>query len=167
MPDVTLAAPQTNGAAPSLPHAEELIERLRQLIDERAARRDELAGELATIDREIKAYSKSLAPLLPDALAPAPSKRPAASKTSQTHRSRVSPERLAVVEAAVRRLAEGDAEFRQIDVTKETGITSSVMGSAFEQLREANVIRLARQQRGPGGGKFFRLTKPALREDAQ
>jgi hypothetical protein len=158
MPEVATTTPASNGAgAPSV--RERVADQLRAAIAELADRRDQVAGELAVINGEIKTLERSLAPLVPKQTS-----TPRPKGSSQTHRSMVGPERLAVIEAAIRELAAGDEEFRQIDVVKATGITSSVMGSAFSQLTDASVIRLARRKKGPGGGNYFRLTRPALRD---
>jgi hypothetical protein len=155
----------TNGGAPSLPHADELIARLQQLIDERTVRRDELVDELAHVDRELKAYAKSLAPLLPEALAPPPAKRGRPPRGEgervRAKQSRIGPERMELIEAAARQLGKDDAEFRQVDVRRETGLTSSIMTSAFRQMRDDNIVRLARRD---GINQWFKLTRPAGRE---
>jgi hypothetical protein len=71
---------------------------------------------------------------------------------------------MAKIEEAIRAYAEDHEEFRQVDIRATlTGALahSSKMAVAFEQLRQANVIRLARQE---GIQKFFRLTRETLNE---
>ena len=150
----------TNGTAtPSV--RERVANELRAAIAELAEREAQIAAQLAVVKQERQALERSLRPLTDE---PTPTQRkPGATRTVP---SKVGPERLAEVEAAIRQLAVGDGEFRQADVVKATGFSSSVITNAFGQLLDADppMIRLARVQRGFGGGKFFRLTRPALRE---
>src|SRR5580693_6357767 len=95
-------APPSNGATPVLPHAERLVADLRSLIADRTARRDELEMELHAIAHELKAYEKSLAPLIADPHAPpTPRKKRGRPKGEKaTPGTRVGPEKMARFEAA-------------------------------------------------------------------
>lgn len=164
-----VTAPASNGAGNALTPREQLLEQARAQADVLVERREELAAELAGVDRDLKAYERAITALDPAAVPPVKRRgpgRPSKNGPARTVPSKVGPERLAQFEAAVRELGANDREFRQIDVLRHLGENknSGLATNAFEQLREANVIRFARQQRGPGGGKFFRLTRPALRE---
>ena len=163
MPEVTAATPTTNGVAhPAF--REQLADQMRGEIARLEERRDELAAQIAEVGSEIKAYQRSLAPLTGE---PAPTRtyapRKAADSATRTKPSQVSPERLADVKAAIRDLlGDDDREFRQVDLRERTGLNSGVLALAFRQLREdENYIRLARQA---GPNKYFRLTRPALRD---
>ena len=162
MPEVTAATPTTNGAArPSF--REEQADRLREYIARLEVRRDELAAELAEVGAEIRTYQKSLAPLVDDDQ-PAPAYgRKTTAGPARAKPSRVGPERLVAIKAVILELAgDDDREFTQIEVRDRTDLHSSVTSGAFRQLRdEEHFIRLARKD---GGTKYFRLTRPALRE---
>lgn len=78
--------------------------------------------------------------------------------------SKVAPDTMAEIEAFVRAWAEDHEEFRQIDIRSAPGspVTDSGKSSAaFEQMRQANVLRLARVD---GNNKFYRLTRSAVTE---
>jgi hypothetical protein len=157
--------PATNGAG-TMSVRDRVAAELRAAIDELTAQEDVLAEQLAALKAEKHDLERSLRPLTGEP-APGPKRRAAkGEKPARATGTRVGPEKMARFEAAAREMGAGDAEFRQIDVLRHMGIgaNSGMATYAFEQLREAGVIRLARQQRGPGGGKFFRLTRPALRE---
>jgi hypothetical protein len=168
MADVALTRSE-NGSVPALKPREQVCEHLRSLVQGHAARREDLAAELAEVDAELRAFQKALAALDP----PPPSELPTRpAKATAKPRSRgVGPERLAEIERAIREIIREnpDGEVSQVDVRARTGYSSPVMTSAFHMLRDANVIRLARVAAPPGGGgraKFFRLTRPGERGDA-
>jgi hypothetical protein len=76
----------------------------------------------------------------------------------------VGEERLDRIREIVLEYAADHEEFRQVDIRTQPGlegamVTSSVMTTAFNRLRQENVIRLARQE---GNSKWFRLTREAL-----
>jgi hypothetical protein len=161
MPEVLTAAASNGAPAPSV--RERVAEQLRAAIAELVDRRDDLAAELAGVNGEIKMLERSLAPLAPpDPNKTRPGRPPKADGDPVRKKpAKVGPERMARVEAVVRELGKGDAEFRQVDVREQTGLTSSIMTSAFRQLREDDVVRLARRE---GINQWFKLTRPALRE---
>lgn len=163
---------QQNGSGPALDLEHVLdddavfLELARRRLEVVRIERDELVGKLATVSDRVKRYEKTVRDLDPDYESPGVARRgrPPKGDPVRATPSRVGPDRMERVEAAFRRLAEGGDEIdvRQIDVTKETGLSSAVMAPAFRQLRDAGVIRFAGEKKGRGGGKFFRLTREAL-----
>jgi hypothetical protein len=101
---------------------------------------------------------------------PAPGRPRGPQRAAKSYPKTVSPDRLAGVEADIRRYVEenGD-EFRQIDIRSMPDAAVSGSGAiavAFEKLVQASVIRLARvsNDKPPGErGKFYRLTRSAVR----
>jgi hypothetical protein len=158
MPEAATTTPASNGAGVQSVR-ERVAEQLRAAIDELAAVEQQIAEQLAAVKTEKHDLERSLRPLTGAPAAPK-AKQPA----KQPGRSNIGPERLAQIKETVLRLAEGDAEFRQADVGRELGFSSAITSVAFAQLTDASVIRLARRQKGPGGGNYYRLTRPALRE---
>lgn len=159
--------PSANGSTSVLAGREGLLASMREQKDVLDERRRELMIEVHAIDEDLKAYNKALAALDPR---PAEPRQPKSAGDKQRPTpSKVGPERMAEITRVVRDLASAspDGEFRQVDVGNATGYSSSVMSSAFLQLRDENVIRMARVKRGPGGGHFFRLTRLALREEEE
>lgn len=159
--------PSANGATHEVGSRESMLAQMRQRASGLSERRAELRLAIVEIDTELKAWEKAIAAL--DPTPPAPKLgRPASSKPG-ANPSRVGPERMATIEQAIREIAteQPSGEVRQADVAHRTGLSSAVMASAFNQLRDDNVIRFARSQSGRGGGKFFKLTRPALRENAE
>ena len=66
------------------------------------------------------------------------------------------------IEASIREYAEHHEEFRQVDIRTMPNpptTSSGAIATAFEKLRERNVIRLVRKD---GNNKIFRLTSAAL-----
>lgn len=160
MTEVTSAA-SVNGTEPA-PFAAKIAGELRELIEERTQRLEAIDAERREVAEELKVYRAALAPLTGES--PRKRKKPAASTGTPARGTAIGPERLAAIEAAVRTFAADHDEFRQVDIRSMVGDkagNSSVMAAAFEQLRQANVIRFARKD---GAQKFFRLTNTALRE---
>ena len=148
----------TNGATAPMTQVTDV---LRDAIATRAARRDQLAEELAQVKHELANYEKALT--LIDGTPRVKSAKPKPAGTSTT---KIGPGRLAEVKRAVLDYAQangGDVEFRQIDIREQMGntITSGLSSLAFAQLREGNVIRVARKD---GNNQYYRLTRHALAE---
>ena len=130
-----------------------------------------LKAEIAERERELARYKRALALLEGNGEAPRsvagqieqPRRgRPTGSKSRKTP-SRVGPERMAIIEEAIRNYAADHEEFRQVDIRMNSQIDkSSVMALAFETLRQQGVIRFARRE---GSAKFYRLTESARREN--
>jgi hypothetical protein len=161
---VELEPQEANGHMPEadpieLAHDAELIRMLTGEVKSRESRIEELRAEIDQLTPALKRYQKALA-LLTGEDAPAPG-RPKGARV-RAKPSGVGDERLERVEAGIRDFAKDHDEFRQVDIRSTVeGISSSVAATAFETLRQRNVIRLARKD---GNNKFYRLTAEALRE---
>ena len=163
MSEVTSALARTNGAGASSVR-DRVADQLRAAIEELEQREMLVVAELSGIRAEKRDLEKSLQPLMHDPSMPAPKR--GRGKVRPTP-ARVGPERLAEIEQVARELIREHGEVRQADVAKKTGYSSSVLTNAFMQLVEGGVLRLVRVQRGYGGGKFYGLTRPAERQEAQ
>jgi hypothetical protein len=128
-----------------------------------------LRDEITERKRELARYEKALALLEGSENGSGPA-AVASSRTGARTRgtpkrripARVSEERVAIIEQAIRAFAADHDEFRQVDIRMNSTIDkSSAMALAFEQLRQAGTIRLSRKQ---GNHKFYRLTEAARRE---
>jgi hypothetical protein len=149
-----------NGTAP-LPEAEPIIAQLRTLVETRQTALAEHDRQRAQIVNELRTYEKAL-----QALQGEPRKAGRPKSLSRTAPSKMSDERIAEIEGVVREYAAGHEEFRQVDIRSAYGtlpsggtFTSGMSALAFEELRQRNVIRVARQD---GNSKFYRLTREAL-----
>ena len=145
---------------------DELVETITARIEPTRRRRDELAAELAATNARLKRYERALGALAePKDPAPTERRKPGPKpKQGPGPRTSIGDERLAQIEAMVRELAAEGDEVRQVDVRNRlAGVNSSTSAIAFEQLRQRNVIRLARQE---GNNKYYRLTREALNEAA-
>ena len=162
---------QTGSTPPAMAIATETI---RQAVDELAKQRDTLTEQLAIVKYELGNYQKALAlieapPPPPPGSTPSRRGRPPKSSSSggaNRNGTRISGDRLAEVEAAIREYAAehgGDPEFRQIDIREMVGagMTSGVSSLAFAELREREVIRLARKD---GNNLYFRMAHGAASE---
>ena len=157
---------QTGSTPPAMAIATETI---RQAVDELAKQRDTLTEQLAIVKYELGNYQKALAlleapPPPPPGLTPRKRGRPSSSG-AERNGTRISGERLAEVEAAIREYADvngGDPEFRQIDIRERLGgLTSGMSSLAFAELREREVIRIARKD---GNNLYFRMAHAAASE---
>jgi hypothetical protein len=158
-PGASAAAKANGGAKPN--DDDELIAGLRKRIAARKVRADELKAELDTIAPELRRYERALSLLTGDA--ERPTGKVGKASPVRPVRSRLGEERLEKVRGAVLGYARDHEEFRQVDIRNVLGnrFSSSIMTSAFEQLRQENVIRFARQE---GISKFYRLTRESVRE---
>jgi hypothetical protein len=154
-----------NGSAPALPHAAAIVQQLRDLIDERRVRLNELDEERNRINGELKIYEQAIKPLTGE---PTRKRKAATGERIRTVPSKVGPERLAEIEEFIRAYAAEHEEFRQVDIRAGLGtfkngsaFTSSQSASAFEALRQEphNLLRVARVS---GNSKYYRLTREAL-----
>jgi hypothetical protein len=159
------ATPETNGAASSNARSR-ITHDLEAEVERGRARQTELRDELNEVNAELKAFEQALARLRGEPLRQ-PGQPDASGQAAPRVRgvgTRISTERLEEVKAAVLRFASEHDEFRQIDIRTMPGSpvpSSGGAASAFEILRQAGVIRLARRS---GNQKFFRLTTEARRE---
>lgn len=161
MSEVT-TAPAGNGAAPaSMPDAEKIVSDLRALIADRERQRDELLARIEVVTSELKAYEKSLAPLIVDPMAKPGPKKKQKKEDGAANKSVVGAERMAEYEAVIISMGQELGEFRPTDFRERTGVRSGVATNVFHALRERNVIRFARAE---GNSRYFRLTRPAERE---
>jgi len=143
--------------------ATRIVSQLRELVAERAAALNVIEEQRQAILVELRTYEKALSALLDEPLPRARTKRPVEAPRART---RVGPERLERIREAVLAYAEDHEEFRQVDIRASVPgdlARSSTMASAFETLRQQNVIRFARQD---GVNKYFRLTRTGLRDQA-
>jgi hypothetical protein len=148
-----------NGTAPS-PQAEPIIAQLRELVDNRQDAlmqhdlvRDQIVAELRTYEKALAALQGATRKAKPKGQA-------------RTAPSKLSDERLAEIESIVREYATDHEEFRQVDIRSAHGtlpsggtLSSGMSALAFEELRQRNVLRVARVE---GNSKFYRLTREAL-----
>ena len=132
---------------------------------ERAAAVGRIDAQLATQRAALKRYEDTRKRLVGEPLRV--NRKPGRPRNEDRVRvvpSKVSPEKMSDIEAFVRAWAEDHEEFRQIDIRSAPGspVTDSGKSSAaFEQMRQANVLRLARVD---GNNKFYRLTRSAVAE---
>jgi DNA-binding transcriptional ArsR family regulator len=165
--EASTAVGGANGTVPATAR-DRIAHDLETEIVQLQERREQLEAELATVSSDIKAFEQSLLRLRGEPLIKTTrgSGRPRGGRmTTATgaSTSRVGPEVLAEIEAAIRAYAVDHDEFRQVDVRGTmtgTMANSSKMATAFEQLRQEGVIRLARRD---GINKYFRLTETARR----
>jgi len=149
-----------NGTAPQV-LVEPIIAQLRELVDDRQDAlmqhdlvRDQIITELRQAEKALAAFQGE------------PRKAGRPKSPSRTAPAKLSEERISEIEAVVREYAEDHEEFRQVDLRSAYGklpsggtLTSGISAIAFEELRQRNVIRVARQD---GNSKFYRLTREAL-----
>ena len=150
----------TNGSSPPMT---QVVDVLRDAVAAHAARADQLTEELGAVKRELSNYRKALE--LIDGTHGAQRAKPGPKPKSQQTGTKIGPERLATIERAVRAYVDehGDVEFRQLDIREymDNTITSGVSSFAFKELRDANVLRVARKD---GNNQYYRLTRQALAE---
>lgn len=156
MTDVTQSP---NGSPPAMT---QVVDVLRDAIAAHTARRDQLAEELAGVKAELTNYEKALTLLSGEPrVKPGPKPKALAGRTG----TRIGSDRLAEIEGSIRDYVNqhGDVEFRQIDIREFTGntMTSGVSSFAFKELRDRDVLRVARKD---GNNLYYRLTRRALAE---
>jgi hypothetical protein len=166
MNEVSQARPNTNGHAVG-PSDDAVVAPLKARVDELHARRDalvaqreELTSQIDEVTHEAKRYEKAMAVINGEPLRKR--SEPIGEPTQGAKRkggTRISDERLAVIEGVIRRLAAESDDFTQVAVRTQTGDGSGPMAIAFEILRQRNVIRFVRRD---GNTKVFRLTREAL-----
>jgi predicted transcriptional regulator len=161
---IEVAAP-ANGAAPASAR-ERIAGELESEIAGLLRRERQLELELAEIKTDRKTFEQSLLRLRGEPLIKhsGRGRPPKAGESVRTTPARVGPEAIAEIEAMIRRFAADHDEFRQVDIRGTTSgpmSNSSKMATAFEQLRQDGVIRLARKD---GNQKWFRLTESSRRE---
>jgi DNA-binding transcriptional ArsR family regulator len=160
--DQLTTEPTTNGVAHHQDEDNEAVRALESMIATRKARHDELQAQLEEITPELRRYQRALALIKGES----PQAGRPSTKGTKTHYGKttgVSEERVEQVMGAIRKLAETNDEFRQVDVRGVVDVTSGVSAMAFEALRQRGIIRLARQE---GNNKFYRLTREALAANA-
>lgn len=139
----------------------QFLDELRARVAERRARVDALEAQLQALKPELRRYESALRLLSGEQVDTAIDKpRQSRSKGVKTQSgTSIGPERLEAIERAVREYARDHEEFRQVDVRAVYDMTSSVSATAFEILRQRNVLRVARVD---GNSKFYRLTREAI-----
>jgi DNA-binding transcriptional ArsR family regulator len=140
---------------------------IRKEIASRRVRYDELRAELDELTPELRRYEKALALLTGETayVKPGPKGGPKLKpegkiKGKQNTDWNVSDERMEIILNTIRAWADDHDEFRQTDIRIAVGYDGNTISKAFERLRQAGMIRLARQQ---GTNKYFRLTRAAMR----
>jgi hypothetical protein len=173
MTDVTspAAAAQatTNGGAADPQLDAKLVKLLRAEVAQRRNRVDELVTELDELKPALKRYERVLAQLTGEPMsgpAPGPRKKNKRGGSATDRGKGIGAERLEGIRRAVLHYARDHDEFAQVDIRafagdEVTGGGTGIMTLAFEQLRQENTIRFARQD---GNKKMFRLTREAARE---
>ncbi|HEY1437400.1 MAG TPA: hypothetical protein VGG82_07845 [Casimicrobiaceae bacterium] len=121
-----------------------------------------LRAEIAERKRELARYERALALLEGEPSAPANGSSAPAPARKRAKPSKLGEERMAKVEAAIHEFAKDHDEFRQVDIRTVIDVTSGTTAMAFEQLRQAGTIRLARKD---GNNKWYRLTEATRREN--
>lgn len=127
----------------------------------------QLELELVKVKSDRKTFEQSMARLRGEPLIKRSGPSRPKSELARPVKSQVGPEALARIEAAIREFATDHDEFRQVDIRgimTGTFTNSSKMATAFEQLRQNGVIRLARKD---GIQRFFRLTESARRAEVK
>lgn len=154
--------PMNNGTIPDeqdLEVAEALQARIASLTEEK----ERLEAELEQITPRLRRYERALTMLTAAEEPPRPGRKPKSEgQRVRATPSKVGPEMLAEIQAFVLDYARDHEEFRQVDIRTAEGTPvkdSGKLSSAFEQLRQSNVIRFARQQ---GNAKYFRLTRETI-----
>lgn len=153
-----MSEPANNGNA-----AASVVYQLRELVAQRQAALVEHDRTRAQIVTELRQYEKALASLIDPPRKPGP--KPDGERV-RAKPSKIAPDKLDAIRDAVVAYAQDHEEFRQVDVratVPESLAKSSTMATAFEMLRQENLIRFARRQ---GISKFYRLTASAAREIA-
>jgi hypothetical protein len=159
--ETPLHAAEANGTTPAADKRALARDALRAQIEEIREEHTALEARLRAITPELRSYEKALALISDDpADQPKPSK-PGPKVKVRAEPSKIGEDRLEVIKQAIRAIAEHRDEFRQVDVRERTGLSSSVTATAFEQLRQDNVIRFARKD---GNNKFFRLANTEVTE---
>ena len=148
-------------------HGDAIVAALREQIAQRKQAAVELQAQLDAITPELRRYERALAVLTSDPPATPRRGRPRRDpdKPVRSTPSRVGPERLAMIEEAIREFAADHDEFRQVDIRGiRPDINSGMAATGFEALRQQGVIRIARQD---GNSKWYRLTREALRNGVE
>lgn len=156
----TPTSPNGQGPESSLPVRESTpaVAGLRSEMAVLAAKRDQLEAALNLILPELRKYEKAIAILEGTPLGAGG--KPTKPKASTDKRgTAVGDERMKQIKQAILTYAEDHEEFRQVDLRSITGLSSSIMATVFETLRQENVVRFARQQ---GNNKYFRLTNEQI-----
>lgn len=141
---------------------DDIVQAVQARIDRRRARIDELEGELAEHRAQAKRDERVVALLRGEASQPGP--KPAAKVRrggAQVGGTKVGAELMTAIEASIRQYAVDHEEFRQVDIRKMANpptTSTGALATAFEVLRQDNVIRFVRQD---GIAKWFRLTPTA------
>jgi hypothetical protein len=143
---------------------EDVIARLRSVVETHEAKRAELKAQLDAMDLEYKRADRALKMLTGELVTGKQSRQPTSSARVREIPSRVSDERLAVLRDTVLAYAEDHEEFRQVDIRTLPNVDSfltrsSILALGFEALRQEGTIRFARQD---GNNKWFRLTRQAM-----
>lgn len=139
----------------------QVAEQLRVEIAQRRVRVEQLQAELSALMPFIRRYEKALALLVGEPATPAAKPAKSSSNGKHSNAKGVSEGTVAQVRNTILTLAANQDEFTQTQVRAVTGLSSGVSSLAFEQLRQAGVVRLARQD---GNQKIYRLTREAARE---
>ena len=172
MSDVLTRRPEEDAASPNGkvedPFEAKLLADLDGAIREARERVARLEPELVEARAKLKRYEDTRKRLVGEPLINHPGARrrgrPPAGERGDRPAHTFKPEKLAEIGAFVREYAEHHEEFRQVDIRSAPGspiVDSGKLSTAFEALRQANVIRLARQD---GNSKVYRLTRSAINE---
>lgn len=137
--------------------------RIGSELEAELGRVTELAEEKRLELKELDVQARRIAGAL-RSLRPEPQRAKPGAKQQAKH-SKVGPERMAEIEKLVRIIIRERGEVRQADVRAQSSFSSAVLTAAFRQLKDANVIRLARVERS-SGSKYFKLTREAERARA-
>ena len=160
MPDVPTNTSPNGDAPASVMDDEAFLAAARERLSAARARRDKIAAQIAEATETVKRWEKVVRDLDPE---PAPASKKQTTTTVRPIPSKVGPERLERIIAAIRDLAGPDREneFRQVDVRRALNdeVTSGVTTLAFRQLRDEEVIRFTRKD---GINQYFRLTRRAV-----
>lgn len=131
----------------------EAIAPLQRALEELEHNRDQTKETLDALNDDINKLHRMLRIACPDAEKPAPVngvKKRKPSLNAATVKE--------IEERARQHLAENDS-VTQADLRAKYGYTSSVTATAFNILREENILRQSGQK---GNLKYFRLTQPGL-----
>lgn len=154
----------SNGSGPAAIQDAEIIDAVTRRIRQRRERLIEIETEAAEHRAQLKRDERVISLLRGEDKPKAkPGPKPGGiGAGAAINGTKVGVDLLAQIEAAIRRYAEDHEEFRQVDIRKmpDTPTKSSgALATAFEKLRQDNVIRFVRQE---GIAKVFRMTREAV-----
>jgi len=146
---------------------DDLINEIHDRMGSLDVHRGYLLDQVADVERALKRYERALKALGDPAYATEPKQvkpnthaaQRSAQQKASAMKSMARSDTWPHLREAIIAYAHEHEEFRQVDFRDGYDITSSKSSTAFNLLREENVLRISRVD---GNSKFYRLTKEAL-----